>query len=150
MSYVLIILLFLLSSQGFSEVRGSQGCMVPESGPQKGVIPEGCGVESKPIEKWLDESLIRCKVVDVKCDPQMKQGYIAVAQVEKWLRGEGPRQIEFKFKKETAEKKNRANPVRAGRGLCADITLEKRVGDWHLLKIENPTSSTTDSLPSCP
>jgi hypothetical protein len=72
-----------------------------------------------------------------------------VAKVEKWLKGKGPSQIEFKFLPVPFSKPVKNNLIQAGNGLCADITIEKRQADWIAKKIENPTSSS-DSLPPCP
>lgn len=127
----------------------TQGCAIPESGPQKGILPAGCSDEPKVSASVFKESQVRCRVLDVKCDPKIQGGYIAVAQVDQWLKGEGPKQIEFKFSKKRQKANGSAPGSEAGKGLCADLTLERKASDWLLKKIENPTSSS-DVLPSCP
>ena len=123
-----------------SDAVKPQGCVVPETGPQKGLVPQGCSSTGNiDIELLGGESQIRCKILDVKCFPGKKGEYLAVAKVEQWLRGTGPQKIEFRFKKD--QKK-------LGRGLSADLTLEKKNSDWFLTKIDNATSSC-DSLPFC-
>lgn len=150
MSYFIIILTFVLTLGGKVQSNAQLGCEIPESGPHKGEKSAECEPKrEKVFGKDFNESQVRCKVVDVKCDLGSKKGYVAVAKVEKWLKGKGPSQIEFKFVSVPFSKSVKHNRVQAGKGLCADITLEKRQADWIATRIENPTSSS-DSLPPCP
>ncbi|MFM8316439.1 MAG: hypothetical protein ACKOA8_19335 [Deltaproteobacteria bacterium] len=153
-SFQVVILALSLGISGAQVALASsgnptQGCAIPESGPQKGILPAGCSEEPKVSASVFKESQVRCRVLDVKCDPKIQGGYIAVAQVEQWLKGAGPKQIEFKFSKKRLKANGSALESEAGRGLCADLTLERKASDWLLKKIDNPTSSS-DVLPSCP
>lgn len=141
MSHSIALILLGLITLSVAEPMKPGGCVIPETGPQKGIMPKGCSTEVKnPIELLGGESQIRCKILDVKCNPQKKGEYLATAKVDQWLRGVGPQKVEFRFDK--TQKK-------LGRGLCADLTLERQNANWFLTKIENRTSSS-DSLPVCP
>jgi len=149
MSNLLILLLICISTQTLGDLPVSMGCTIPQSGPKKGILPPGCDSDSKSIGSLLEESQVRCKVVDVRCDRQKNTDYIANAKVEKWLRGSGPSEISFRFSKKVKKTVKTGVLPNLGKGLCADITLEKRALDWIVTKVENPTSSS-DSLPVCP
>lgn len=140
MPYSIIYFFLIAFSLWASDPQKPQGCEIPESGPKKGVLPKGCNSKVNNEIIMFAESQIRCRIVDVKCNPTKKGEYVALAKVDRWLRGEGPQKVEFRFSKK--QKK-------LGRGLCADLTLERENSDWILTKVENPTSSS-DSLPSCP
>ncbi len=145
-----IIFIFLLSSYiGASDLKTPQGCIIPGNGPQRGVLPEECSPDIKTELDFLKQSQVRCKVLDVKCDPKSPGKYVAVAQVKQWLLGSGPQKISFKFSKKKTDTKSQAKILQPGRGLCADFTLERKNLDWILTKIENPTS-LSDLLPVCP
>lgn len=149
MSNFLILLFIGISSLTFGDLPLTTGCTIPQSGPQKGILPPGCDTDNKSIGGLLEESQVRCKVLDVRCDRQKKTEYIATAKVEKWLRGSGPSEISFRFSRKAKKSLKPGAFSKVGRGLCADITLEKRAMDWIATKVENPTSSS-DSLPACP
>lgn len=149
MSNFIVLIFIIVTTVSFADTTESLGCVVPNSGPHKGVIPEGCSTEPKGINDLLSESKIRCKVVQVLCDPQSNKSYIVKAKVEKWLKGSGPREVSFKFSQSNVKSSNTKVSPGLGRGLCADLTLKKQSMDWVLTHIENPTSSS-DALPVCP
>ncbi|MCX6104123.1 MAG: hypothetical protein NT000_12825 [Proteobacteria bacterium] len=149
LSIILIQLLASLTIVFATDLKPIDGCSIPESGPTKGKIPFGCKTTPQLQKVFLESSQVRCKVMEVKCNPKKKGEYIAVAKVDQWLKGEGPNQIEFRVLNIPVGKKIKSNILKLGRGLCADLTLENSSQNWILTKIENPTSSS-DSLPTCP
>jgi hypothetical protein len=144
---VIVFLLWVTLAWG-TEAKNPPGCVIPESGPQRGILPKGCDV-SKQAPALFNEFQVRCKVTDVRCDSKIKGGYLAVAKVDQWLKGSGPTEVVFRFSGKRTILKEKTQNLKAGKGLCADLTLEKRADDWVLLKVENPTSSS-DVLPTCP
>ena len=144
---VIVFLLWGTLAWG-TEAKNPPGCVIPESGPQKGILPKGCEV-SKQSPALFNEFQVRCKVTDVRCDSKIKGGYVAVAKVEQWLKGSGPNEIAFKFVTSPSSLKKNSQSLNTGKGLCADLTLEKKADDWVLIKVENPASSS-DALPTFP
>jgi hypothetical protein len=144
-----VIALFLFSALGWgAEAKYPQGCVIPESGPQKGILPKGCEASEK-TPRLFNEFQVRCKVTEVRCDSKIRGGYVAVAKVEQWLKGSGPNEIAFKFVTRPPSSKKSSQSLNTGKGLCADLTLAKKADDWVLIKVENLASSS-DALPTCP
>ena len=124
LSIILIRLLASLTIVFATDLKPIDGCSIPESGPTKGKIPFGCKTTPQLQKVFLESSQVRCKVMEVKCNPQRKGEYIAVAKVDQWLKGKGPNQIEFRVLNIPVGKKIKSNILKLGRGLCADLTLE--------------------------